>query len=325
MPITSVSKDPAALTMTVVAEFPVPIQRLWDAYADPRQLERFWGPPTYPARFTRHDMYPGGRSEYAMIGPDGDGTNAYWEFLDVVPLESFEVRDGFANPDGTANSEMPTMRVAFVFTETEVGSRVITTTWFNSVEDLDQLLSMGMEEGMREAMGQMDAALADLATFAVGRAVEAQLLSDTQVRVSRIIRGTVEQVWAAHHDPELMQRWLLGPDGWTMPVCEVAGVVGEHYRYEWESLDGSQRFGFTGELLESAPPRRAVTTEQMIGMDGPPTTNEMTLTPVVGGTLLSIVITYPSLQVRDMVLATGMTGGMETSYARLEEQVLHAA
>ncbi len=325
MPITSVSKDPSALTMTVVAEFPVPVQRLWDAYADPRELERFWGPPTYPARFTRHDMYPGGRSEYAMIGPDGDGTNAYWEFLDVVPLESFEVRDGFANPDGTANSEMPTMRVAFVFTETEVGSRVITTTWFNSVEDLDQLLSMGMEEGMREAMSQMDAALADLATFAVGRAVEAQPLSDTQVRVSRIIRGTVEQVWAAHHDPELMQRWLLGPDGWTMPVCEVAGVVGEHYRYEWESLDGSQRFGFTGELLESAPRHRAVTTEQMIGMDGPPTTNEMTLTPVVGGTLLSIVITYPSLQVRDMVLATGMTGGMETSYARLEEQVLHAA
>jgi hypothetical protein len=63
----------------------------------------------------------------------------------------------------------------------------------------------------------------------------------------------------------------------------------------------------------------------MIGMDGPPTTNEMTLTPVEGGTLLSIVITYPSLEVRDMVLATGMTGGMETSYARLEEQVLHAA
>ena len=125
--------------------------------------------------------------------------------------------------------------------------------------------------------------------------------------------------------PQLMQRWLLGPDGWTMPVCEVAVVVGEHYRYEWESVDGSQRFGFTGELLESTPPHRAVTTEQMIGMDGPATTNEMTLTPVEGGTLLSIVITYPSAEVRDMVLATGMTGGMETSYARLEESVLHAA
>ena len=325
MPITSVSKDPAALTMTVVAEFPVPVQRLWDAYADPRELERFWGPPTYPARFTRHDMYPGGRSEYAMIGPDGDGTKAYWEFLDVVPLESFEVRDGFANPDGTANSEMPSMRVAFVFSETEAGSRVVTTTWFNSVEDLEQLLAMGMEEGMREAMAQMDAVLADLATFSAGRACDAQVLSDTQVRVSRVVRGTVEQVWAAHHEPALMQRWLLGPDGWTMPVCEVATRVGDTYRYEWESVDGTQRFGFTGALLESAPPHRAVTTEQMIGMEGPPATNEMTLTPVAGGTLLSLVITYPSAEVRDMVLATGMTGGMETSYARLEDLLLPAA
>jgi uncharacterized protein YndB with AHSA1/START domain len=316
MPITSVSKDPAALTMTVVAEFPVPVQRLWDAYSDPRQLEQFWGPPTYPARFTRHDMYPGGRSQYVMTGPEGDESRGYWEFLTVEPLKS---------SDGAANAEMPSMRMVFAFTETATGSQVSTTTWFNSVEDLDQLIAMGMEEGMREAMGQMDAVLADLATFAVGRAVEAQLLSDTQVRVSRIIRGTVEQVWEAHHDPALMQRWLLGPDGWTMPVCEVAAAVREHYRYEWESDDGSQRFGFTGELLESTPPHRAVTTEQMIGMDGPGTTNEMTLTPVEGGTLLSIVITYPSAEVRDMVLGTGMTGGMETSYARLEESVLRAA
>lgn len=325
MPITSVTKDPAALTMTVVADFPVPVQRLWDAYADPRQLEQFWGPPAYPAQFTRHDMYPGGRSEYVMTGPDGDQTRVYWEFLSVVPLESFEVRDGFANPDGTANADMPTMRVVFRFAGTATGSQVTTTSWFNSVEDLDTLMAMGMEQGMREAMGQMDAVLADLATFAVGRAVEAQLLNETQVRVSRIIRGTVQQVWQAHHDPALMQRWLLGPDGWTMPVCEVAAEVGETYRYEWESDDGTQRFGFTGELLESTPPHRAVTTEQMIGTDGPATTNEMTLTPVEGGTLISIVITYPSAEVRDMVLDTGMTGGMETSYARLEGSVLHAA
>lgn len=325
MPITSVSKDPVALTITVVADFPVSVQRLWDAYADPRELERFWGPPTYPARFTRHDMYPGGRSEYAMIGPDGDGTTAYWEFLAVVPLESFEVRDGFANPDGTANTEMPTMRVTFVFTQTDTGSRVTTTTWFTSIEDLDQLLAMGMEQGMREAMGQMDAVLADLATYAAGRPCQAQILSDTQIRVSRIIRGTVEQAWAAHHDPALLQRWLPGPDGWTMPVCQVPTQVGELYRYEWESDDGTQRFGFTGTLLASAPPHRAVTTEQMIGMDGPPATNEMTLTPVAGGTLLSLVITYPSTEIRDMVLATGMTDGMEASYTRLEDLLTPAA
>jgi uncharacterized protein YndB with AHSA1/START domain len=171
---------------------------------------------------------------------------------------------------------------------------------------------------MREAMGQMDAVLADLATFAADLGAAAQILSDTQVRVARVIRGTPEQVWRAHHDKALLQRWLLGPDGWTMPVCEVAEAVGDRYRYEWEESSTGQRFGFTGELLASTAPRRAVSTEQMIGMDGPGTVNEMTLTPVTGGTLLSIVITYPSEQVRDIVLATGMTDGMETSYARLE-------
>lgn len=325
MPITSVSKDVATLTMTVVAEFPVPVQRLWDAYADPRQLELFWGPPTYPARFTRHDMYPGGRSEYAMTGPGGDVSRGYWEFLAVQPLRSFEVRDGFAHDDGSANLEMPSMRMVFSFAATDTGSQVSTTTYFTSVEDLDQLIAMGMEQGMREAMGQMDAVVADLASFAAGRACEAQILSDTRVRVSRVIRGTVEQVWAAHQEPELVQRWLLGPDGWVMPVCQIATRVGDTYRYEWESFDGSQRFGFTGALLDIAPPHRAVTTEQMIGMEGTPATNEMTLTPVEGGTLLSIVITYPSADVRDMVLATGMTDGMEASYARLEDQVLQPA
>ncbi|MEZ5185504.1 MAG: SRPBCC family protein [Candidatus Nanopelagicales bacterium] len=325
MPITSVSKDPGALTMQVVADFPVPLERLWNAYADPRQLERFWGPPTYPSVFTRHDMYVGGRSEYAMTGPEGDVSRGYWEYLAVEPLKSFEVRDGFTRPDGSADEQMPSMRMVFEFTATDAGSQVRTTTYFNSVEELDKLIAMGMEDGMRQAMGQMDDVLADLASFTADAACSAQILSDTQVRVSRVIRGAVEQVWQAHQDPTLLQRWLLGPDGWTMPVCDVATTVGDTYRYEWEQVDGADRFGFTGELLESFPPYRAVTTEQMIGMDGPGTTNEMTLTPVDGGTLLSILITYPSAEVRDIVLATGMTTGMETSYARLEREVLAAA
>jgi uncharacterized protein YndB with AHSA1/START domain len=322
MPVTSVSKDPAALTMTVVADFPVPVQRLWDAYADPRQIELFWGPPTYPARFTRHDMFPGGRSEYTMTGPDGNVSRGYWEFLTVVPGTLFEVRDGFAEADGSVNDDLPSMRVEFRFQATDTGSKLTSTTWFDSADDLEKVLAMGAEQGMREAMAQIDAVLDDLATFAAERICEAQILSDTTVRVSRVIRGAPQQVWDAHHDAALLQRWLLGPDGWTMPVCEVATHVGDTYRYEWETVDRSQRFGFTGVLLESTPPHRSVTTEQMIGIDGSGTTNEMTLTPVDGGTLLSIVITYPSAEVRDMVLGTGMTEGMETSYARLEEAVL---
>ncbi|MFT4010768.1 MAG: SRPBCC family protein [Nocardioidaceae bacterium] len=322
MPVTSVTKDPEALTMTVVADFTAPLRRLWDAYADPRQLERFWGPPTYPARFTRHDMEPGGRSAYAMTGPEGDVSRGFWEFLSVEPLKSFEVLDGFAHEDGSPNLDMPTMRMTFEFEETDSGSRMTTTTYFNTADELEHLIGMGMEEGMQAAMGQIDAVLADLATFAAGQAAEAQLLSDTQVRVARVIRGPRDLVWRAHHEPDLMKRWLLGPDGWTMPVCEVATEVGQSYRYEWEQEDGSGRFGFVGKLLESEPPCRAVTTEQMIGRDDPPVINELTLTPVEGGTLLSIVMTYPSAEVRDLVLGTGMVSGMETSYARLEATVL---
>ena len=136
-----------------------------------------------------------------------------------------------------------------------------------------------------------------------------------------LIRGGIDAVWRAHHEPELLQRWLLGPEGWTMPVCEVATEVGQTYRYEWAQVDGEGRFGFTGELLESLPPHRAVTTEAMIGTDGPGTTNELTLTPVEDGTLLSLLITYPSAEVRDAILATGMTDGMETSYKRLDALV----
>jgi uncharacterized protein YndB with AHSA1/START domain len=322
MPITSVTRDTDALTMTVVADFPVTVQRLWEAYVDPRQLERFWGPPTYPATFTRHDVAPGGRSSYCMTGPEGDRSCGYWEWVAVDSLRSFEVRDGFATEDGSPNTEMPSMRMVFVFDETEDGSRVTTTTYFNTVDELAQLVEMGMEEGLREAMSQMDTVLADLASFAADQPTNAQILSDTQVRISRVIRGSVEQVWRAHHDTALVRRWMLGPDGWTMPVCEVATAVGEKYRYEWEQADGEGRFGFEGELLEFAPPYRAVTTERMIGMEGEGTVNELTLTQVPEGTLLTLLITYPSAEVRDIVLQTGMTDGMETSYARMESEVL---
>lgn len=322
MPVVSVTKDPTTVTMTVVAEFPHPVERVWDAYADPRQIERFWGPPTYPATFYRHDMFPGGRSEYVMTGPEGDESRGYWEFLDVRPHASFEVRDGFANPDGSENTDMPSMRMVFEFASTGVGTRVTTTTYFNSADELAQLVEMGMEEGMNQAMAQIDAVLDDLASFAAGLATTAQILNDTQVRITRIIGGPVETVWRAHNEADLMKRWLLGPDGWTMPTCEVAVNVGDTYVYEWVRTDGEDRFGFTGELLESEPPYRAVTTERMVGMEGPDTINEMTLTPVAGGTLLSILITYPDAATRDMVLGTGMTDGMEASYLRLEEGVL---
>lgn len=326
MPITAVRKDLEALTMTVVADFAVPLQRLWDAYADPRQLERFWGPPSHPATFSRHDMFPGGQSAYAMVGPDGEVSRGYWEFLAVRAPHSFEVLDGFCHPDGTPNPQLPSMRMTFAFEATGSGSRLTTTTFFTTVEDLQRLLTMGMEEGLRQAMGQIDDVLEDLRSFAADLPAAAQMLGEATVRVSRIIRGSLEQVWAAHHDPDLVSRWLLGPDGWAMPTCETATQVGQAYRYVWREQASGRSFTSTGELLQVTAPYRTVTTEQMSGDgipdDAPGTVNEMTLTPLAGGTLLTITITYPDTATRDIVLGTGMVNGMEASYARLERTLL---
>ena len=323
MPVTSVTRDPDALTMTVVADFPVGVARLWEAYLDPRQLERFWGPPTYPAVFLRHDAAPGGLSAYAMTGPAGDVSRGYWRWLTVEPHRLFEVLDGFAHPDGSPNTAMPSMRMVFRFEETPTGARVTTTTFFATTAELESLLEMGMEQGLTLAMGQMDQVLADLRTFSREAPTSAQVLSDTTVRMSRTIRGPLDAVWRAHRDEALLQRWLLGPEGWTMPVCEVATAVGDTYRYEWDN--GTDHFGFEGELLELLPPTRAVTTESVLGVQGEPTRNELTLTPVDGGTLLSLVITYPSTEARDAALATAMAEGMEASYRRLEMHSLTPA
>lgn len=327
MPVTSVEKDLDQLTLTIVADFHAPLRRLWDAYTDPRQIERFWGPPTYPAVFLRHDAAPGGRSIYRMTGPTGDEHYGCWEWTALTPPDSFEVVDSFADATGAPNTDFPATRMSFAFSSTDAGSRLICVSRFDSLEQLEQLVGMGVVEGTREAMSQIDAVLADLTAFATDRVAEAQLLGDTQVRVARVIRGPIEQVWRAHNDADLMRRWLLGPDGWTMPVCEIATEVGDTYRYVWEPEGGGEQsgFGFTGQLLESDPPHRAVTTEAMIGTDFPPVRNELTLTPVEGGTLLSLVITYADAAQRDAILATGMTSGMETSYARLEHLLAAAA
>lgn len=318
MPITSVTSDPATLTLTAVGDYPVPVERLWKAWADPRQLERFWGPPQWPATFTRHDMATGGRSEYRMTGPNGEESRGYWVFDRVDAPAGFEVRDGFANPDGSPNASLPESRMRMTFSATDRGSRFVGITTFASVEAMETVLRMGLIEGLTSALAQMDDVLADLRA-STASVTQLEVVDDTHARVVREVRGHLTQVWRAHHEPALLKRWMLGPDGWSMPVCEVALEVGQTYRYEWESDADGSRFGFTGELLETQAPRRAVTTERMIGMDGAGTVNELTLSPLPGErTRVELLITYPSKELRDMVLATGMVDGMEVSYARLE-------
>lgn len=162
MTVTAVQKNPDTLTMTITAEFDASADRVWQLWADPRQLERWWGPPTYPATFTSHDLKPGSRVLYHMTGPEGDQPHGYWDVLETDPPRSLRVHDGFANEDGTPNDAFPVgeMRVAIE----EIGegrTRMSIDNIFPTAEAMEQVMAMGMEEGMTQALGQIDAILAE--------------------------------------------------------------------------------------------------------------------------------------------------------------------
>jgi len=146
---------------------------------------------------------------------------------------------------------------------------------------------------------------------------------DRFVVVKRHFDAPPEAVYRAHLDPELIQQWMLGPDGWTMPVCINEARPGGKLRYEWTNGNGAG-FYLTGEFIELDPPHRIVHVERMHLPDATPDNRiETTFTADGTGTLMVARMTLPSREARDAMLATGMESGMEVSYARLER--LHAA
>ena len=160
MSITSISKDTDQLTMTVTADYDVSADRAWQLWADPRQLERWWGPPTYPATVEQHDLREGGHVGYYMTGPEGDRHRGWWDVREVEAPRLLVVEDGFADESGAPSPGMPTMVMRVEITDRPGGVTVTISSRFPSLEAMEQLLQMGMEEGLTQAMGQIDAILA---------------------------------------------------------------------------------------------------------------------------------------------------------------------
>ncbi|HNF05822.1 MAG TPA: SRPBCC domain-containing protein [Mycobacterium sp.] len=160
MPVTDVQHDPANLTLTITADFAAPVERIWQIYADPRQLEKIWGPPTYPATVVDHDLRPGGRMTYFMTGPDGDKHAGYWEITAVDEPRSFEFDDGFADMDFNPNPDMPKARNVFTFAEHDGGTRATYVSTYESAEALQTVLDMGVIEGASSAINQIDGLVA---------------------------------------------------------------------------------------------------------------------------------------------------------------------
>lgn len=162
MTVTAVHKDPAALTMTLIAEFDAAPERVWQLWADPRQLERWWGPPTYPATFTAHDLAPGSRVEYHMTGPSGDQPHGFWDIVAADAPRRLAFVDGFAHADGTPNDDFPRYEALVSIESIDARrTRMSIESRFPTAEALEQVLAMGMEEGLTLAVGQIDAILAE--------------------------------------------------------------------------------------------------------------------------------------------------------------------
>ena len=162
MTVTNVTKDQEALSMTLTAEFEASPERIWQLWADPRQLERWWGPPTYPATVDTHDLRSGGRVGYHMTGPTGDQPRGYWDVIETDPPHSLVFRDGFANDDGTPNDAVPRNEARVTIEGIGGGStRMSIQFQFSSAEAMEQMIALRMDEGLEEAVGQIDAILAE--------------------------------------------------------------------------------------------------------------------------------------------------------------------
>ena len=141
--------------------------------------------------------------------------------------------------------------------------------------------------------------------------------SDREVGVTRVFDAPRDLVWKTYTEPEHLRQWMLGPDGWSMEVCEIDLRPGGAYRFAWRKDDGSE-LTIAGVHREVEPPERLVSTESW-GPEWPEALNTIVFSEEDGRTALSITVLYPTQEARDAALATGMTDGMTMSLDRLEE------
>lgn len=155
--------------------------------------------------------------------------------------------------------------------------------------------------------------------------IEVTQPSDREVRVVRAFKAPRQLVWDAHTKPELVSKWMLGPPGWTMPVCEMDVRVGGAYRWRWRSEEGGKEFGFFGKFLEVNEPSKIVHEENFDPGDiGGPMSSEPAIISTLydehnGVTTLTMTMRFASKDIRDRAVSTGMTDGMEIGYARLDD------
>ena len=162
MTVISSTTNADELTLDFVAEFDASLEQVWDVWANPRKLERWWGPPTYPATYTRHEFEVGGQSRYYMTGPEGDKHYGWLRFDVVDGPRRLEFANGFAGEDGEPVADFAPAGAIVKLEAAGAGTRMLVHNQFVDVEQMERMLGMGMQDGMRLALGQIDGLLGDL-------------------------------------------------------------------------------------------------------------------------------------------------------------------
>jgi uncharacterized protein YndB with AHSA1/START domain len=155
MPVTDVAKDFDALTMTITAEFDGDAERLWELWADPRQLERWWSPPSHSSTFVEHELTAGARTSYFMTGPDGEKHHGRWRIEEVEPPHRLHMTDDVVDTEGKPEDGGPT-GMTVTIAEADGTATMSIETHFADRASMEQTIETGFEQGMTETVNQVD-------------------------------------------------------------------------------------------------------------------------------------------------------------------------
>jgi uncharacterized protein YndB with AHSA1/START domain len=158
MTVKSIEKSTDDLTMKVTVELAAPVERAWEMWADPRLLEQWWGPPGYPSTFVEHDLTPGADVSYYMTTPEGSRSWGWWRIIEVDSPTLLVFEDGFGDDDGAPNDDMPKTTSRIELSAIGAGrTQVLIHSTFNSLDDMERMIAMGVEEGLTMSLNQIDA------------------------------------------------------------------------------------------------------------------------------------------------------------------------
>lgn len=297
--------------------FDAPRELVFKVWTEPNHVAQWWGPQGFTTRVTGLDLRPGGKWRYVMIGPDGTEYPAKGVFREVVPPERIVTTDEFDQGfDQVVNADLPQgIVMTAIFEDLNGKTKLTLQIMHESAEERRKHEEMGVIAGWNSSFDCLDQYLAKLDEKSASLTLT--LPSDQEIVMTRVFDAPRRLVWEAWTNPKHVPHWMLGPDDWTMPVCEIDLRQGGAWHFVWRSSDGTE-MEMHGLYREIVPYDRLVNTESW-GGDWPETLNTLLLSEQDGRTTMTSIMLYPSKEARDAALKAGMQEGASQSFDRLVE------